>query len=182
MTAHDDKFPGYDVVQSTPYSCYVFGLSVSLINFVWPWKSKQRHLACLFPSDLFLRVFYFSILQLSLNSANLFSFSQVKRSSCLNPPCLFFEPCLLLLCSSLSLDINVFHNTSCSALSLQPSTGPTLLVWQSCKMICGKSNSKIFHKKSTWNLSTQYLHNRNAMGSNYVTTQDAQHYTRHTFD
>lgn len=76
-----------------------------IINFVWPWKSKQRHLGCLFPSDLFFRVFYFSILLLSLNSSNLFSLSQVKSSSCLNPSCLVFEPCLLLFCSSLSLDI-----------------------------------------------------------------------------
>lgn len=78
---------------------------VSLINFVWPWKIKQRDLDCLCPSDQFFWVFYVSSLLQSLNSANLLSLSHMKSSSCLNPSCLFCEPCLLLLCSSLSLDI-----------------------------------------------------------------------------
>ena len=156
---------------------------------MWPWKSKQRHLGCLFPSDLFFWVFYFSILLLSLNSANLLSLSQVKSSSCLNPSCLFSEPCLLLLYSSLSLDIKIegsylnISSTILAALHHLCSCQLDLLHWF-CRAArwCGeraavKYSTKHKHKTSLSN----NLHNRNAVGSPYVSTQDT-HYIRHTCD
>lgn len=65
MAAGDNEFLGYDVLQSTPYSCYALGLPVSLINFVSLGKNKQRNLGCLFPSHLLFRLFYFSIFTVS---------------------------------------------------------------------------------------------------------------------
>lgn len=170
-TACDNTFQDCGVVQNTPYSSYRFGFSVSLINFVWPWKSKQKHVGCLVQIDLFFWVYYFSILLLSLNSANLLGLSQVNSISCLNLPCLFGSSCLfscpLLLCSSLSLDIkteasylNMFSTKrmllciTFEALNQTHSAGLAEL-----QNDVRKSNSKIFHK--TQNLSTQYLHNRN---------------------